>query len=387
MADLLITSPRLFYQTKSGNKEITKDIAAFLESFSYTDKTKDEVDEISLTLQDISGTWRGPWIPRKGDIITALIVQARGGKVVGTLFCGKFTIDSMSASGPPSKFEIKAVGVPFGSEFRRTRKSMAWEGVYLKDIAATVTARSKISLTWESSVNPYYRREDQKRESDAAFLQRLCQEAGLAMKVTADRCFIFDQEDRDKRPAIRTIWLTTEDLQRPTLTPDNTGGPGSLISWDMSTKLTEETKEAKVSYNDPKTGEVFLGRAEDMMADPKGQVIHLVKRATSMSEAQRLAESELKKRNKLKIDGNLTLVGDVSLCAGQNVDLRGFGWFDGKYSIEESSHQLNPYRTSIKIRNIEAPAEEKKKNSKKSSSSQKKKEDDKKTEQDKNKKK
>ena len=155
----------------------------------------------------------------------------------------------------------------------------------------------------------------------------------------------------------------------------------------MSTKLAEETKEAKVSYNDPKTGEIFLGRAEDMMADPKGQVIHLVKRATSMSEAQRLAESELKKRNKLKIDGNLTLVGDVSLCAGQNVDLRGFGWFDGKYSIEESSHQLNPYRTSIKIRNIEAPAEEKKKNSKKSSSSQKKKEDDKKTEQDKNKKK
>jgi phage protein D len=55
---------RLFYD----GVEISRDIAPFLISFSYIDNSGDELDSISVTLEDRKGNWRDPWFPEKGRL-------------------------------------------------------------------------------------------------------------------------------------------------------------------------------------------------------------------------------------------------------------------------------------------------------------------------------
>lgn len=343
---ILKTSIRILYKTKRGDKDITQSLAPDLLSFTYTDKLKDEVDEIAIKLKDDTGKWRGEWIPKKGDTITCLIISDG----FGSLMCGRFNIDSITASGPPSTLEIKALAIPFGSEIRRTKKSVAWEGVRLSEMAQKICANNNLNLGFLSSKDPYYDRQDQKRESDAGFLQRLCKESALAIKFGSEGVWIFDEGEKEKVAPVKTIYLDNH----------NGSGPGALLTYSIQTQLSDNVKKCQVSYNDPKSGEVYKGEAVDENPDQKGQVIKLIKRATSREEAERLAASELKKRNKIKISGDLSVVGDVSLHAGKNVELRGFGWYDGNYAIEQSVHSLSPYVTKLKLRNIETPADKKK---------------------------
>lgn len=345
--ELLRTEILLFLKTKDGPKNITASISDYLESIRYTDKLEDQVDELEITLNNHSGIWTNAWFPKQGDQLKAIFKNT-----FGSLFCGTFNIDTLEASAPPSIFKIKALAVPFGSEMRRTKKNKAWEDVYLVDIASAICADGGVRLKYETKKNPYYKRQDQKRESNTEFLQRLCKEASLAMKITATDLHIFSRDEKEKLPAIRIIRLT----------PYPSQAAGAIINYNFQTQLSDSAKKCKVSYYDPKTGEKNEAEAEDKNANQKAQNIRLTKRAKNKAEAKRLAEAELKKRNQKGKSGTLRLIGDVSLFAGQNVELAGFGAFNGKYTIEESSHQLtnNGYTTQIRVTNTE-PEKKKKK--------------------------
>ena len=337
----------MYLKTKDGPKNITANISSYLESIRYTDKLEEEVDELEITLNNQTGIWAGAWFPKQGDQLKALFKNS-----FGSLFCGTFNIDTLEMSSAPSIFKIKALAVPFGSEMRRTKKNKAWEDVTLLDIASAICADGGIRLKYETKKNPYYKRQDQKRESNTEFLQRLCKESSLAMKMTATDLHVFSRDEKEKLPAIRTIRLTVN--------PARTAG--AIINYSFQTQLSDSAKKCKVSYYDPKTGEKNEAEVEDKNADKKSQSIRLTKRAKSKAEAKRLAEAELKKRNQKKKSGTLRLIGDVTLFAGQNVELVGFGAFNGKYTIEESSHQLtnNGYTTQIRVTNTE-PEKKKKK--------------------------
>lgn len=336
----LETSVLIYLKTKKGPQNITASLSEYLESVRYTDKIENEVDELEIQLNDSSGIWSGAWFPKQGDQLKAIFKTSSG-----LLFCGTFNIDSLSVSCPPSIFRIKALAVPFGNEMRRTKKNKAWEECTLQEIAAAICAEANLKLKFETTKNPYYIRVDQKRESNAEFLQRLCKEASLAMKMTATSLCIFSREEKEKKAVIKIIYKT------------NFYGtiPGSVMQYDFQTQLSDSAKSAKVSYFDPKTGETNTYKAEDQTADKGAQDLKLVKRAKSKEEAKRLAEAELKKKNQQKKSGNIRLIGDITLYAGQNIFISGFGAFDGKYTIEESSHQLTEggYTTQIRITNTE----------------------------------
>ena len=53
---------------------ISRDIAPYLISFTYTDNASDKADDISLTLEDRTRLWCGDWFPSKGDKIRASII-------------------------------------------------------------------------------------------------------------------------------------------------------------------------------------------------------------------------------------------------------------------------------------------------------------------------
>lgn len=58
-------------------------------------------------------------------------------------------------------------------------------------------------------------------------------------------------------------------------------------------------------------------------------------------------------KNKEKETASMTLRGNFSLLAGQNVELTDFGKFSGKYAIEKSTHSLSgAYTTDIELKRI-----------------------------------
>lgn len=85
------------------------------------------------------------------------------------------------------------------------------------------------------------------------------------------------------------------------------------------------------------------------MSEPK--TLTLDERVESSSEAISLGKAELRRKNERETTAELELMGHPSLVSGSNVELSGFGQWDGKYAIVEAHHQLKPgYTVRLKLR-------------------------------------
>lgn len=378
MSGPIQTYLRLLF-TEAG-KSVSEDILPDLLSFTYDDKETNEADEISLTLKDPTGKWASKWKPDGGEVVRAYIASGTvDGKKGRELFCGKFFVDSLRTSGSPRVFEMRAVSIPMNTPIRRKMVTKAWEKKTLKGIAQEIAAAAKVKLLFDSKEDPSYDRQDQKAESNLKFLSRLCEDAGLSIKVTDSQIVIFDQAFYEKKKPVKTLTL----------------GVSDILSWDFESQQSETYKSCTISYRNPKekkkgsSGSYVTGDFSDIdkkavavasdddydiNADPKkkvnpavmtytytdpdaeenGQEYQVKKRATSLSEAKRIAKATLRKLNLRKMTGSLSLVGDTSLVAGVVINLKGFGSFDGAFIIESASHSVSTsgYVTSLSVRRV-----------------------------------
>ena len=331
-------------------------------SFTYDDKETNEADEISFVLKDPTGKWADSLTPHAGAAVGASIVMGTVSTNTRNIYCGKFYIDTMRVSGSPRTFEVRAVSIPLNKPIRRRLKSKAWEKTTLKAIAQAVAKDAGVKLIFDSKENPSFDRQDQKRESDLKFLSRLCEEAGLSLKVTDEQVVIFDQMSYETKTPVKTLTL----------------GESPILSWSFEAQQSETYKSCTVSYRDPKqksassAGGFYMTEAEkeaykksknaavmtytyvDPLADENGQEYALKKRATSVAEAERLAKAQLRKLNARRLTGSITCVGDVALLAGAVIECKGFGSFDGNFIIEQATHSVSGsgYTTSINLRRV-----------------------------------
>lgn len=370
---LIQTRLRLLF-TQAG-KDVTEDLLPDLLSFSYDDKETNEADEISLTLKDPTGKWSAQWKPDGGEVVKAWIAQGTTAKRDARLYCGKFFVDSLRVSGSPRVFEMRAVSVPLNRPIRKVLKTRAWEKSDLNAIASKIASEAGVKLLFDSQGNPIYDRQDQSKESDLKFLSRLCEESGLSLKLTDDQIVIFDQASYENKPSAKTLTL----------------GESNILSWDFESQQSETYKSCIVQYRDPKQkkkgtagGQVLkesdmpLGEKQmfdkdgrriearktnpaimtftyvDPDADENGQEYVLKKRATSLAEAKRLAKAKLRQLNLRRVTGSMTVVGDVSLVAGVVITCKGFGSFDGRFIIEQATHEVGTggYTTALALRRV-----------------------------------
>lgn len=373
MSGPIQTYLRLLF-TEAGTS-VTQDILPDLLSFTYDDKETNEADEISLTLKDPTGKWASKWKPDGGEVVRAYVASGTvDGKKGRELFCGKFFVDSLRTSGSPRVFEMRAVSIPLNTPIRRKMVTKAWEKKTLKGIAQEIATAAKVKLLFDSQDNPSYDRQDQKAESNLRFLSRLCEDAGLSIKVTDSQIVIFDQAFYEKKKPVKTLKL----------------GVSDILSWDFESQQSETYKTCTVSWRDPKKKQKGSSGGYNMdlekgdggddpeydmdlqkvkkkvnvavntytYTDPdvedNGQEYQVKKRAASLDEAKRIAKATLRKLNLRSVTGSLSLVGDTSLVAGVVVELKGFGSFDGRFYIESASHSVSTsgYVTSISVRRV-----------------------------------
>lgn len=349
--------PRLKMLFAETYKDVTEDVMADALSFTYDDKETNEADEITLTLKDPTGKWAGTWKPDGGESIRAWIIPGTTPKYT-QLYCGLFYVDSMSVAGSPRTCELKAVSIPLNKPIRKKIKNRAWEKATLKYIAGAICDEAGIGLLFDSEYNPSFDRQDQKGESDLKFLSRLCEDAGLSIKMTNMQIVIFSQESYEKKKPVKTLTL----------------GKSNIKSWSFECTQSEQYKSVTVTYRNPKLKKkgtaagyttdvgievegnpaVLSYTYTDKTVGEDGQEYTLKKRASDEADAKRLAKAKLRALNRRHITGSISLMGDVDLVAGVVVKCAGFGSFDGNFIVEQASHKVDSggYTTDLTLSRV-----------------------------------
>jgi phage protein D len=319
------------------NVDISADLQPHLSGWNYTDNLSGQADDLQLTLEDREQLWTGDWMPEKGATVRAKIVQEnwdQDGKT-DELYLGQFEIDEIEPSGPPSTVVVKSVSVPESSSLRGEAKNRAWEKTNLSVIAGDVAGGAGLELFYDTDDDPEYDRAEQTEQSDLEFLMKLCDDAGLCLKVSDVQIVIFDEQKYEQQDPVDTI----------------VKGQALIKSYRGRTTLTGVYKSCRVEYHDANGDENIT--AEYAPPNPliTGRVLVINERVSSIAEAEKLAKKRLRNENKNGTTFTITLVGDLRYLAGLTVNLSGWGAFDGKYIITQAAHgQQSGYETTLELR-------------------------------------
>lgn len=302
------------------NQDITQDLENFLISVTYQDKLSGESDVIEVTLQDALHTLINNPPPRGSKLNVSF----------NDLDFGEFEIDEISYSAPPSVMRVKANSISQNSGLNQTDESKSWEKVLLSRIARDIADASGVELFYETDYDPEINRAEQGEQSRLAFLQNLCDDAGLIIKVSDQTLIIFEEKALEDMPA--KVSLTWTDITR----------------FDAKATLTEVYKDCQVNYREGQQDKNFSATATDP-TKTAGRTLKINKRVNSQAEAERLARHKLREKNKEEFSVTLTLPLNLKLLAGVTVDLD-FGAFDSKWIVDESSHTVSDAGSTTRIK-------------------------------------
>lgn len=323
-------------------KDVTNDISKYLLSVSYTDNEANESDEISFTVEDKDGLWKGDWFPKKGDKVKLAI-----GYDSELLDCGNFTVDEIEMSGPPDIVSIRGLAAGINSPLR-TKNSRAYEGQTLRQIAQAVADKygySIVSTDGSSSIldNVRIERVTQNRETDLEFLKRLGGDYGIVFSV------------RDTSLIFTSIY----DMEKgsPVVDIDRT----DLIRYSVKDKAVKTYKKARVRHKDTKTNSVvttFYEEKKNDSGNASEDTLEIHSRVENMKQGEEKAKAHLHKANTQGQEGSFTLPGNPLLVAGNNFTLTGMGGLSGKWHISRSVHNSSSsgYTTDIEAKRVPGEA-------------------------------
>ena len=410
------------------NADVTGDVGKRIISATFTDNEDGEADDFQITLEDSDNAVVQKWLTKEAEnrpttnknggkaTMIPMIVQVnpKGDGRNIALACGEFELDDVTMKGPPQQVTMKGTSVAYASGMRDVKHYTAWENITLLNIARKIARDGAYNVSYLTQKEVKYKRKEQIGETDIAFLQKLCKDAGLALKVTDGTLVIFDKKEYEEKATVRTIlW-----------------GDGSYSTYNLDMKLAQKYYVAcHLKYKDDKGVEYegeyvppgseytteYLARGyQDVTGtsvrtlqkylvqfgyslgdySPDGSFGYYTEQAvlsfqkdhgitqdgicgektwaaiwkqagvilevssepvTSNAEARKQAEYKIREANKGEKSGSFTMPGDVSLCAGLTVNVAGFGDFDGKYIIEQSKHSISRssgYKTSINLREV-----------------------------------
>ena len=358
------------WKVKVNGVDTTDEIKKDLISLEVTDNEEASADDLQIKMSDRDGVWLQKWLNetvQKGARTKGLSFEVwigntdHTGKVLQQK-TGTFLLDSMKHSGPPAICVIKSASLDCQGGIRTEENDKCWENVTLKSIASDIAAKGKLKLLYCVTVNPKYERKQQDAETDIAFLIRLCDDAGLSVKISDGQLIIFGRKSFESGDSIATV----------------TFGDGSYTKWDFGTGNGSVTYDiCTVRYTDPVTGKKIEGvykspewqKEEDRVAeankdkkesDEKEVAKHTElkirnKKVSSKKEADTLAEVELNLKNLFERTVTLTFPGNPSMMAGLPITLKKCGYWSGKYMITTCTHSISAsgYTTKTKLRYID----------------------------------
>lgn len=325
------TTIKLWYN----DKDISAYIQELLQSFEYHDFASGQVDDLQVSLADPDDRWLHSWYPDKGARLRAEIIWSEG-SVSRRLECGEFVVDTPGHSGPPDGISLKGTSASVNTNLRRQQKTRKWRHITLKQLAANIADQQGVKIVFHGADTPPIVKVDQKDESDLHFLLRICEQEGYTLKVESNRLVVCSQWELDSQAAAFTI--------------ERRGG--SVISHNLNEDMVDTYKACKVRYKHPDLGYFTVTYTPENPVE-NGQILTIRQFMGNEAEALRCAKAKLELANRKRMAGEITLYGDVRLQAGLTVNIKGWGVYDGKYSIDEATHSVSgSYSTTIKIAKV-----------------------------------
>lgn len=305
------------YKIEYNEKNITKDVSAYVLSIEYSDYEHGTSDEITITFEDTEKLWQNAWIPSKGDTLRVFI----GYENEKLLNCGLFEIDEIEYDSPPDTLTVKALASAITKPLRE-ENSKGYENKTLKQIAQEIAQKHNLTLIGEID-DIKIERITQNQESDLAFLKRIAEEYGYIFKI-ADGSLVF----------YKTSKLISEKTAKIIY-------KNELTSINLREKTSKLYKAVSVTYKNPKTGKIVSAtvRNENCI---KGDTLKLDLRCENKQQAILKAKAALDKGNNT-IEGSIQIVGTPYLAAGINIELKDIGYFSGKYHVKEAKQVINKY--------------------------------------------
>ena len=325
-------TPRLVYTPKRTGeaRDVTRDVVAQLVSLSYKTFLGDKADAAEFTVEDAAGLWRGAWFPAVGDRFE-LELRLGDGAGARSLPCGAFSVDRMTATGPPSTVTIAGQSATVTAEMRRTRRTASWEDTDLAAVVADVAGRSGQAARYLTSRTVAYGRVEQLGESDTAFVSRLCREADLVCLVRTGEVVVADRGDLLAGAAVPAVEYAT------------------AKSFSLEAAPHAAYGAAEVSYWDPASRELVT-HVERLSGAATGEVLRITERAESAADAAARAVAALRRANRRTSKGRVVVPGRLDLVAGARVPLSGFGAFDADVVVDQADHRFSKssgYETTI----------------------------------------
>lgn len=309
------------------NNDITEYLEPFLTGVTYRDALSGESDVIELALMDKEHYLLNHFPNRGSTVIVA----------INDLDFGSFEADEVDYSAPPSGMTLKANSISQNSELNQVDSSKSWESVLLSKIAKDIADASNVQLFYQADYDPEIARAEQAELSRLAFLENLCADNGLILKVADNQLVICEEKTLEDMPAATT--LTWSDISR----------------FDAKATLNEVYKDCQVNYKEARQNKNFSATATDPTKST-GRTLKINRRVNSQAEAERLAKHSLRDKNKKEFEVTLTLPLNLRLLAGVTVSLVDFGFFSGKWIIDESTHTVSNAgsQSRIKLHRTEA---------------------------------
>ncbi|CAM3723950.1 phage late control D family protein [Xenorhabdus thuongxuanensis] len=324
-------------------KDITNDITPYVTRVSYTDNIKSESDEIEVELDDTDGRWLDKWYPGKGDTLT-LRLGYLGEQLLN---CGTFSIDEIEVSSPPSTVSIRGVATSINMALR-TKSNRGFENTTLAAIASRIAKKHRLKLVG-SIETIKIDRVTQYSETDIAFLKRLANEYGYAVKVVSEQLIFSHLTTLRSQVPIKKLF------------------PHDVAQFSLRDTINKVYKKAKVKHQKAGDKKLIVYEADGTtstshQADSKGKnnsgketsadTLKVNSRATDKNSAEIKAQSALDSHNEYQQNGSLSLMGSPQLTAGNKIELIGFGKLSGQWLITSARHSFDRssgYVTELEI--------------------------------------
>lgn len=302
----------------AGKKYASSVMAEYNEGFTYVDPASGESDTIDITLTNEDMRWLNKWKPKKGDKITAKIVEKSWNKEgeSKSFSCGKFCLDDLSYSGPELTCSIGGLSVPEKNAFRSTNRDKTWRKVTIRIIAVKIAKRYHLKLK-------YYGKKikigtiRQSGETDSSFLKKICEEYGMELKVYYGKLILYDKSLFEKKAPVSI--LTKTDLQE----------------WSYNSTITGTYTGAKIKYTSGKSGRTLKCKVG------KGKrILNINEKAENLREARLKACAKVNLENEKAETLTATIMANNKIAAGCTVTIKDFASVSGKYFVDKVTHTI-----------------------------------------------
>ena len=316
-------------------ENVTQNISPYLKSITYTDNLSGEADTAEIEVEDANRIFVADWFPKRGITVSiTLYREFWNGDGVESLPLYDFEVDEITNSYPPNTARIKLNSIAQNSGLRQRDESRAWENVKLSQIAGDVAKKAGVELFYDTSEDPTIKRAEQSEISALTFLQKLCTDNGLALKVSDGKLIIFDEAKLEQQEPVSTLGYDLSVIK----------------NFSATATLQEIYKSCEVVYKHGQKDEKIAAKFDDTSKED-GKTLKINQKVESQAEAEKLAKKKLRDKNKKEIQVRLTTVGRFDYVAGNCIELIEHGFYSGKYIIERAVHKIGSgYTVDLELR-------------------------------------